>query len=504
MLAKTESIMSEPKNKFFNPTGYRKFIEDNFTIIDKDKKEVPFKLNKAQIHFIDNLTERNVILKARKMGFSSVLLAIACVKFITGENERCISMSFDKDASIKQLERAKHFIRSYERINKKKIPMKYASKNELVWEGKRDDGTTYTNALRIGTAKSTGFGRGDDITFLHLTEVSMADHLDQLLAGVGEAVVRNTIISLETTANGYNEFKTFWDEASAGARNYNALFYSPEWEYDKELLDKKKAELGRLFDQEFPMTPELAFIASGNQYFDREALQDLLKKTKEKKTHNGWRTYREPEPGEFFVVAADTAAGGGDFCAVHFLSKNKLDIPIVYHKKVIATEMTPVVHEMLESIYDKTGVKPVIAYERNNGGFFEMDRLSTLNRNQKYTIYREKLNQGTKYSESQGPKLGWTTSSATRPAMLSMVKEAVDNQLIRIYDRPTITEMFSFIEVQTSTMWRAQAEKNSHDDLVMSLAIVWQLYQTEKPTNNVNKRIRRKKSYDPVTGRLLS
>ena len=240
-------IMSKPQDSFtFNYEGYRRFIEENFTIIDKDKNEVPFVLNKAQRHFLENLTERNIILKARKMGFSSVLLAIACVKFITGQNERCVSMSFDKEASIKQLERAKHFIRSYERINKKKIPLKYASKNELVWEGKREDDTVFTNALRIGTAKSTGFGRGDDISFLHLTEVSMATNLDQLLAGVGEAVVRNTIVSLETIANGYNEFKTLWDEASAGARGYKALFYSPEWEYDNDFIERKRRELGRL------------------------------------------------------------------------------------------------------------------------------------------------------------------------------------------------------------------------------------------------------------------
>ena len=166
--------------------------------------------------------------------------------------------------------------------------------------------------------------------------------------------------------------------------------------------------------------------------------------------------------------------------------------------------MTPKIHAMLEEIYDKTGVKPVIAFERNNGGFFEMDRLATLNRHQKYVIYKEKLNQGTKYRDSEGPKLGWTTSSATRPVMLQMAKEAVDNRVIRIYDRPTITEMFSFIEVQTSTMWRAQAEKNAHDDLVMALAGAWQLYQTEKPSTFIGKRTKRKKQYDSVTGRVLS
>jgi hypothetical protein len=88
--------------------------------------------------------------------------------------------------------------------------------------------------------------------------------------------------------------------------------------------------------------------------------------------------------------------------------------------------------------------------------------------------------------------------------MLLMLKDCIDNQLIRIYDKPTITEMFSFIEVQTSTMWRAQAEKNAHDDLVMSLAGAWQLYQTEKPVNKTNNFIKRKRSFDPVTGHMLS
>jgi hypothetical protein len=497
--------MSELKKTFkFNWEGYRKAIEDNFTIIDKDQQEVPFVLNKAQLHFLENLVERNVILKARKMGFSSVLLAVACVKFLFGENERCVSMSFDKDASSKQLDRAKHFIKSYERKNQIEVPMKYNSKNELVWEGVREDGSTYLNGLRVGTAKSAGFGRGDDITFLHLTEVSLADHLDQLLAGVGEAVVNNAIITLETTANGYNDFKTFWDEAMAGARGYKPMFYDPGWEYDEKFLARKKAELGRLFDQEFPMTPELAFIASGNLYFDKVALAELLEQTQEVDTVRGFRKYREIESGEFFVVFADTAAGGGDFCAVHFLSQTKLDIPLVYHSKVIATEMTPALHDKLEEIYDLTGVRPVIAYERNNGGFFEMDRLNSLNRSQKYVIYRAKMNQGTKYKDGEGPKLGWDTNSATRPVMLQMVKEAVDNKLIRIYDRPTITEMFSFVEVQTTTAWRAQAEKNAHDDLVMALAGAWQLYQTEKPKIYRKNVTKRKKVWDPVTGRALS
>jgi hypothetical protein len=62
-----------------------------------------------------------------------------------------------------------------------------------------------------------------------------------------------------------------------------------------------------------------------------------------------------------------------------------------------------------------------------------------------------------------------------------MLKEAIDGRLLRIYDKQTISEMFSFIISQTSSSWKAQAESGAHDDLIMALAIAWQLYQSENP-----------------------
>lgn len=192
-----------------------------------------------------------------------------------------------------------------------------------------------------------------------------------------------------------------------------------------------------------------------------------------------FRRYRHYERGEFYVVGVDTAWGGTDYCVAQFLSKTNLDIPTVFHSKVLATEMTPRIHNELERIYNETGVKPVVAYERNNGGVAEIERLATLNRDGKYRIYQEKRNMASTDVTEDSVKLGWTTSSSSRPTMLSMLKEAIDNRLIRIYDKPTINEMFSFIVSQTSSSWKAQAEQGAHDDLIMALAIAWQLYQSE-------------------------
>lgn len=269
----------------FNSQGYKDAIENELTIVNKDKVEVPFALNKAQVHFIGEMGRYSdiVVLKARKMGFSSVALAIAVLKLILGENERCVSMSFDATAAGKQLERVKHFIRSFERNNQEKIPFKYNSKSELVYEKTDPAGNIIcVNTLRVGTAKSGSFGRGDDITFLHLTEVAYCPNLDDLRSGVGEACVNDAPKILETTANGYNDFKEFWDNAVKGENGYRALFYGPEWEYDEDFLSEKKKRLGdRLFKQEYPRNPEEAFLTSGECYFDVAVLGDLLGRAQE-------------------------------------------------------------------------------------------------------------------------------------------------------------------------------------------------------------------------------
>lgn len=196
-----------------------------------------------------------------------------------------------------------------------------------------------------------------------------------------------------------------------------------------------------------------------------------------------FRRYRDYKRDEFYVVFADTATGAGDYCAAQFLSHQRLDVPVVYHSSESATVMTPLLHQELEAIFDATGVKPVVAYERNNGGGFELERLSRLNRDGKYTIYTMKQldAEGMEYDTE---KLGWDTNAATRPKMLQELKEAIDGKLLTIYDEPTVTEMFSFIRNKGNSRWRAEAEKNAHDDLIMALAGAWQLYQSEKPPVN--------------------
>jgi len=252
--------------------GYKKFIEENLTLINKEGKEVNFILNSIQNKY---LTEDTIwydyILKARQQGFSSLILGLFTADFLLKENSRSVVVADIADNAQELLDRVKFYIKSYERKHDIKIPLKYNSKYELFYEALN---TRYT----IGTSTNIDFGRSKTITNLHLSEFNFYNNPEALLAGALQAVVpTGSKVMIETTANGFNEGKVLWDACTLGEKPLKPLFYGASRFYDKEFLDKKKRELGRLYPQEYPETAIEAFITSGDTYFNKEALALYLK-----------------------------------------------------------------------------------------------------------------------------------------------------------------------------------------------------------------------------------
>ena len=257
---------------------YQRFIEDQLTIIDKTGSEVPFRLNEVQAAYVQQSSHRDVILKARQQGFSSFILAAFTADFLLKENSNSVVVADKSDNAIALLGRVKHYLKSYEAKNNVKIPLKYNSRYQLV---NGANNATYT----IGTAQEQDFGRSRTITNLHLSEAAFYPNLPNLLAGAAQAVVPSGKLIIETTANGFNSLKSLWDESVLGNTAYQPLFFRAADFYDQKTLDQKKKELGeRLFNQEYPSTPEISFITSGQPYFNSESMQWYLKQAKEPMT----------------------------------------------------------------------------------------------------------------------------------------------------------------------------------------------------------------------------
>ena len=253
--------------------NYKAFIEENFRIIDKNSVEVPLRLNRIQEHWINVEALRKIELKARQQGFTTIISAKKATKFILLPNRYIVTIADTTDNAMGILERVKFMLKSYESINKVKVPLKYNSKYELLNEANNSHWI-------IGTAENVDVGRSKTITDLHVSEAAFARDIKRLLAGVLQAVVPDGEVDIETTANGFNEFKETWDQANLGQNNLTPLFYKASDFYDADFLEEKRKELGHFYAQEYPETAEEAFLTSGDLYFNPDALKYYLQNSK--------------------------------------------------------------------------------------------------------------------------------------------------------------------------------------------------------------------------------
>lgn len=183
-----------------------------------------------------------------------------------------------------------------------------------------------------------------------------------------------------------------------------------------------------------------------------------------------------PLESEEIVIAADPAEGH-DYSAWIALSKKRADVVMCGRAKEESSQLGYTLNHVGKHIKTRTGYFPTIAVERNTGSA----TLYVLKQLNYPSLYRMPSSFTQAYEETT-IQYGWVTSSATRPKMLDDLALAVRTHAITIPSKQIVDEMFSFIRHEKTG--KAQSEVGSHDDFVIALAIVWQLYQTV-PTSQV-------------------
>jgi hypothetical protein len=273
----------------------KEVIETSFPIVSKKAEEVPFVLNKAQLMFLNNMTGRDIILKARQEGFSSLILALFTYDFLFKPNSTSVSISYEAGAAEKLLDKVKLYVKNLG------VPMKYNSRQEMYNEA---IGSTFY----LGTAAALRTGRGQTITNLHASEAAFYKDGYTLMTGLLQAVPANGRVILESTANGMGDYyHKEWVKGVNGDGAFTPHFFSwkdhdeyqipvdrtfkptqeettemIEYGLSKEQIHWKREKLKEFktideFNQEYPITPEVAFISSGNPVFDIKVLNRMSK-----------------------------------------------------------------------------------------------------------------------------------------------------------------------------------------------------------------------------------
>ncbi len=218
------------------------YIEHCLRIRTKTGAVIPFRLNAAQrkLYAVAKRQQdggrpvRIIILKARQLGFSTLTEALIFHACATRPNMNALIVAHREDATANLFRMSKLF---YDELPEPIRPMlRSANAQELVFEnpsrGGRSAQPGLRSRLRCATAGGRGIGRSDTLQYVHLSEYAFwpegAEGKADTLSGILQAVpsIPGTMVVIESTANGYEDFKNRWDATVAGENDFEAVFFA--------------------------------------------------------------------------------------------------------------------------------------------------------------------------------------------------------------------------------------------------------------------------------------
>jgi len=493
------------------------FMEKSLVIIDKaTNQHIPFKLNKIQRFYWDNHSKFDYIIKSRKGGISTFNIARFIHKCNFESNQKAIMLCQNEDATTKMF---KERVLSMIENSIFKLNVKINLSEGVVTF--LDTGSTFY----VGTAGSKTFGRGSDITLFHMSEYAHWDNT-VVLTGVEEALMDEAEGVIETTANGINFAHKLWKRSVAKLTRYKAVFIP--WFFDNSYrikgvtglttLSKEESDLVKTFDlgyeqlawrrkklkdmsepeyfpQEYPATPEEAFISSGTMVFEWTSLlhhekfcmsprfvghlRDADATIKFIPQSNGnLSIWNMPMQGHKYVIGADIAEGvkNGAYSTAEIIDVNTMEQVAEYCGHVTPTDYGNILDE-LGRFYNNALLVP----EAWPGcGGVTIDKLIAL---QYPNLY--KRNKGL-YSHKKDDQLwGWETTRRTRPLAIHAIAEALREFRIKIKSDNLIDELRSFV-YNGEYM---EPEIGCFSDRVIALALAWAIikeYNYEAMDGKVN------------------
>ncbi len=451
------------------------FCHTYWKIKHPERGRIPFELRDAQVETVRTwLTSRyTIILKARQIGFSTLAAAFAFWLCFFRSDRFVVMLSRTEREAIKLLGKAKYGYTAMPAWLKQRGP-DMTSNNQTK--------LTFSNESAIESLPSGNDpARGESVYLVIVDEWAFLPNAEEAWASIEPITdVGGRVIGL-STANGSGDFfHQMWLGAKIGLNNFTPIFFP--WSANEDRDDSWYTAKARgtpewQMHQEYPRTPEEAFIKSGNPVFDVDALQKLetVKPERfqviirEKKNvdlgpapEGEFRVWEHPKIDGNYVIGADVAEGlgHGDYSCFHIVDARSKDVVANWHGRIDPDSFGYLIAEIgWRYNYALVGV------ESNNHG------LTTLKALQRYG-YRNLFRQ--RRMAQRVPDvtelLGWRTTTASKPLAIDELGAAVRDADIGLRCEPTITEMMAFVRDPNGKM-----HGSPHDDYVMALAITWQM-----------------------------
>jgi len=493
----------------------RLFIERFFLIRDKDRRTVPLHLNPAQDDYYRHRTQRDLILKPRQMGFTTIICALFLADCLLRGNTHAVIVAHTIESAETIFEIVRFVWHNLPAWWHENHPATRESSTELFWE-------SLNSRFSVGTAGSLAFGRGQTINCLLCSEVAHWRKPQEALTALFAAVPASGYVVLESTPNGVgNYFYDLWQAASKADSAFTPQFYvwwedpsyriaglplGPLTKEERDLQEQysltedqlrwrreKQRELREKFPQEYPEDPHRCFLVTGSCCFSVARLMEMRAeaaswpgRTIEQPIpyHIWYQTgkqqaglinplpgrltiWKEAEEGRHYVIGADVAAGleSGNYSAAVVLDQATGEQVAEFHGRP-----RPDMFAHLLSALAARYRMPWLGVESNNHGGTTLHVL-------RHQLYYPRLHYYYDRLRGGKPEPGWPTNSRTKPRMIDDLAAAIADRKILIRSPWLIDECLTFV----SRDGEMGAEEGKYDDLVIAAAIGWQIGLVPRP-----------------------
>ena len=512
------SNTAEPWVDFANDPNFDKlvsdpvyFLENYVSIVDKYRRTILFVLNPIQRKYMIRRSLRDIILKPRQLGFSTLIVGLFLWDTMFTPNTQSVIVAHTIEASMALFQKVDFMFSSVPEQIRPHI--KYRSRKELFFDG-------MNSSFYVGSAEQGDFGRGRTITNLHCSEVSAQAWSKDFMDGLLESIPPDGRVVMESTARGEggmfydyyfdaknrkNEYrnhyyrwfdhKEYWEPLPEGMTRRD---YVQTYDYEERDLVKrhhlmpeqiqwrriKKARLRAKFIQEYPELEDVdAFIKSGSNVFDIDWLSNRDNELPEQFPAQRWLggdlyLYRVVEPGARYIIGVDTSEGDitSDFTAAIVIRVWPLPVEQV---ALLHGRWTPDIAS--EKVYRLARAynHACIAVERNNHGHAMLLNLGNGIVRKGVCVYPPWDN------IYVGPdrKMGWHTTPLSKPQCIDELDRALRSGEIVVNSKQFMHEARRFVTMRTGTSNKygyGVPEAVGHDDIVMAMAIALAAGSTAK------------------------
>lgn len=418
---------------------------------------IPFETYDFQDDCVRSFQEHrfNIVLKSRQLGLSTVTAAYAVWYAIFKKDKNILVIATKLNTAINFIKKVKTMLDN--------IPSwLFLTKFEPTKQSIR-----FTNGSSItAVPTSPDAGRSEALALLIVDEAAFIRDFDSIWTSLYPTLSTGGNAIILSTPNGVGgQYYKLWVEAESGTNDFNPIRL-PWWvhpEHDQEWFDKETKNLPRRnVAQEFLCD----FISSGDTFLqanDLEKIRDLIKNPIEKAgPQNGVWIWGKPEPGKKYVLSADVSRGdAADFSTFHILDYDACEVVAEFMGKIPPDKFADLLSE-----YGKIYNEALICPEQNTFGYFTCVKLRDMGYPKLY--YSGHKGDIFQYKTADPEEVpGFSTQTKSRNQILTKLEELVRNGQLVTYSQRLYDQFQAFV-------WngsKASASKDSHDDLIMSIAI---------------------------------